>query len=259
MRGCLPVAVIRWVCTPKASAPRDSPSDGARQQFHAAKTGTRRLVLLRCTPMAVWLCRRLHTRNFSIRLFEINRRRAEELAEKLDWITVIQADPTERGVAEEEHLGQADVFVALRNADEQNIIASVLAKSMGVTKVIAVAHAATYLDLAYHIGVDHAFSPSRVAATEIRRTLEEGPLQQLETLADGVVDAYQVRIRIQSEVVGVKLKELKLSPNWIVAAVRRGDRAWVPGADDTLEIGDTALLIGRHGTEKQLKQLFGTE
>jgi trk system potassium uptake protein TrkA len=231
----------------------------ARKQFHDDKAGKRRIVLMGGTPMAVWLCRRLHNRNFSIRLFEINRQRAEDLAEKLDWITVIQADPTERGVAEEEHIGQADAFVALRNADEQNIIASVLAKSMGVTKVIAVAHGATYLDLAYHIGVDRAFSPSRVAATEIRRTLEEGPLQQLETLADGVVDAYQVRVRIQGEVVGVKLKELKLSPNWIVAAVRRGDQAWVPGADDTLEIGDTALLIGRHGTEKQLKQLFGTE
>ncbi len=231
----------------------------ARKQFHDDKAGKRRIVLMGGTPMAVWLCRRLHNRNFSIRLFEINRHRAEELAEKLDWITVIQADPTERGVAEEEHLGQADVFVALRNADEQNIIASVLAKSMGVTKVIAVAHAATYLDLAYHIGVDRAFSPSRVAATEIRRTLEEGPLQQLETLADGVVDAYQVRVRKKGKVVGVKLKELKLSPNWIVAAIRRGDKAWVPGADDTLEIDDTALLIGRHGTEKQLKQLFGTE
>ena len=64
---------------------------------------------------------------------------------------------------------------------------------------------------------------------------------------------------MQGQGVGVKREELKLWPNWIDAAVRRGERAWVPGADDTLEIGDTALLIGRHGTEKQLKQLFGTE
>ena len=121
--------------------------------------------------MAVWLCRKLHDRNFSIRLFEINRQRAEELAEKLDWVTVLQSDPTDRSVAEEEHIANADVFVALRNADEQNIIASVLAKIMGVEKVIAVTQGSTYLDLAYHIGVDRAFNPSRVAATEIRRTL----------------------------------------------------------------------------------------
>ena len=228
----------------------------ARKQFHDDKAGRRRIVLMGGTPMAVWLCRKLRDRNFSIRLFEINRRRAEELAEKLDWVTVLQADPTQRDVGVEEHIGQADVFIALRNADEQNLIASVLAKTFGVTKVIAVAHSSTYLDLGYHIGVDHVFSPSRVAAKEIQRTLDEGPLRKLETLADGVVDAYQVRVRIEGEAVGRKLKEIKLSPNWIVTAIRRGDRAWVPGADDALEVGDVALLVGRHGTEQQLKALF---
>ncbi len=75
-------------------------------------------------------------------------------------------------------------------------------------------------------------------------------------LAGGVADAYLVRIAIKGEVVGQRLKDIKLSPNWIVAAIRRGDNAWVPGADDTLEVGDTALLIGKRGTEKQLRKLF---
>ena len=228
----------------------------ARKLFHDDKLGRRRVVLMGGTPMAVWLCRTLHDRNFSIRLFEINRQRAEELAEKLDWVTVIQANPTDRSVAEEEHLGQADVFVALRSDDPDNIIASVLAKSMGVTQVIAVVQGSTYLDLVYLIGVDRAFNPSQVAVKEIERTLEESPLQQMSTLADGVVDAYQVRVSIKGEVVGRRLSDIKLTPNWIVAAIRRGDHAWVPGADDTLEVGDTALLIGKHGKEKQLKELF---
>ncbi len=227
-----------------------------RKLFHDDKLGRRRIVLMGGTPMAVWLCRALHDRNFSIRLFEINRQRAEELAEKLDWVTVIQANPTDRSVAEEEHLGQADVFVALRSDDPDNIIASVLAKSMGVTQVIAVVQGSTYLDLVYLIGVDRAFNPSQVAVKEIERTLEESPLQQMSTLADGVVDAYQVRVSIKGEVVGRRLSDIKLTPNWIVAAIRRGDHAWVPGADDTLEVGDTALLIGKHGKEKQLKELF---
>ena len=117
----------------------------------------------------------------------------------------------------------------------------------------------TYLDLVYLIGVDRAFNPSQVAVKEIERTLEESPLQQMSTLADGVVDAYQVRVSIKGEVVGRRLSDIKLTPNWIVAAIRRGDHAWVPGADDTLEVGDTALLIGKHGKEKQLKKLFAAE
>jgi trk system potassium uptake protein TrkA len=227
-----------------------------RKLFHDDKAGRRRVVLMGGTPMAVWLCRTLHDRNFAVRLFEIDRQRAEELAEKLDWVTVIQADPTDRSVAEEEQLGQADVFVALRNNDEGNIIASVLAKTMGVTRVMAAVQGSSYLDLVYHIGVDRAFNPSVEAAKEILGTLQESPLHRMTTLADGVVDAYQVRVSIKGEVVGRRLMDIKLSPNWIVAAIRRGDKAWVPGAQDMLEVGDTALLIGKHGTEKQLKKLF---
>jgi len=228
----------------------------ARRLFHDDKIGRRKVVLMGGTPMAVWLCRTLHDRNFSIRLFEINRQRAESLAEKLDWVTVIQANPTERSVAEEEHLGQADVFVALRKADEDNIIASVLAKTQGVTQVIAVVQSPTYNELGYLIGVDRPVNPSEVAAAEIMRTLSEGPFQRLPTIADGVVDAYQVRASIKGEAIGHKLREIKLSPNWIVAAIRRGDRAWVPGAEDSIEVGDSVLLVGRHGTEKQLRKLF---
>jgi Trk K+ transport system NAD-binding subunit len=132
----------------------------------------------------------------------------------------------------------------------------VLAKSTGVSQVIAVVQGSTYLDLVYLIGVDRAFNPSVVAATEIKRAVEEGPLHQLSSLADGVVDAYQVRVAIKGEAVGQKLREVKLSPNWIVAAIRRGDRAWVPGAEDTIEVGDTALLVGKHGMQKQLDKLF---
>ena len=231
----------------------------ARKLFHDDKLGRRRIVLMGGSPMAVWLCRSLRNRNFSIRLFETDRERAAELADKLDWITVIHADPTDRSIFEEEHIGQADVFGALRTDDEDNIIASVLAKSMGVTLVIAVLQSANYLDLVYHIGVDLAFSPSLVAADEILATLHESPLQKMSSLTDGVVDAFRVRVGRESEVIEKPLREVKLTPNWIVAAIRRGDRAWVPGAEDKVEAGDTVLVIGRTGMEKQLKTLFAVE
>ncbi|MCZ6444981.1 MAG: Trk system potassium transporter TrkA [Planctomycetota bacterium] len=228
----------------------------ARKLFHDDKLGRRRVVLMGGSAMAVWLCRALHDRNFSIRLFETDHQRAEELADKLDWVTVLQASPTDRNVFEEEHIGQADVFVALRGDDEDNIIASVLAKSLGVTQVIAVVAGSTYLDLVYHLGVDQAFSPSVVATTEIQMTLDDRPLQKLSSLADGVVDAYRVRVGDDAPVIGKALREVKLTPHWIIAAIRRGDRAWVPGADDTLQPTDTALVIGPHGRDKELKKLF---
>ena len=88
--------------------------------------------------------------------------------------------------------------------------------------------------------------------------LDDSPLQRLSSLADGVVDAYRVRAGRNGSVIGKPLKELKLAPHWIVAAIRRGDKAWVPGADDILQPNDIALLIGRHGMEKELKKLLSS-
>ncbi len=78
-------------------------------------------------------------------------------------------------------------------------------------------------------------------------------------MIDGVVDAYRVRVGRDSQMIGKPLHEVKLTHNWIIAAIRRGERAWVPSADDVVEAGDTVLVIGRHGMEKQLKKLFATE
>ena len=77
--------------------------DEARKQFRKERPKRRKVVLMGGTPMAVWLCRALREHAWSIRLFETNTARSEELAEKLDWVTVLNADPTDKGVFAEEH------------------------------------------------------------------------------------------------------------------------------------------------------------
>lgn len=228
-----------------------------RRQFHRDDTGRRRVVIMGGPPMAVWLCRALRERNWSIRLFETNRERAHALAEKLDWVTVLQADPTDRAVFDEEQIGHADVFAALLNDDEANIIGCVLAKSMGVTTCMAVVQKSTYVDLLYHLGVDRPFSPRLVAAKEIENVLDDSPLRKIASLADGEIDAYRVRIQEDSPVIGRTLAQIKLAPDWIMVAIRRGEQeVWVPGAEDVIRPGDTVLVTGRHGQESVLRRIF---
>ena len=112
---------------------------GQARKLFCSDLGRRQKIALMGGPsMSVWLCRALRQRDFSIRLFEIDRQRAEVLAEKLDWVTVIQADPSDRSVFEEENLMQVDAFVALLDHDEHNILGSAWAKSMGAKQAIAV-------------------------------------------------------------------------------------------------------------------------
>ena len=230
-----------------------------RRQIRRDDVGRRRVVIMGGPIMTVWLCQALRDRDWSIRVFETRRQRAQALAEQLPWVTVLNADPTDRNVYTEERLGQADVFVALLDDDEDNIIGSVLAKSLGVTQVIAVVQKSTYLDLLYHIGVDRPFSPRVVAAVEIESLIDDRPVRLLASLAEGEIDAFRVRIdeRGSGEAfIGKSLRDLKISPDWAIAAIRRANDVWVPGADDSLLNGDTILVIGRHGKEKDLQRLL---
>ena len=230
--------------------------EDARKLFRDEKGPRQRVVIMGGPPIAVWVCRSLRDRSFAIRLFERDRKRAEELAEKLPWVTVIQADPTDRNTFDEENLAQADAFVALLDNDEANIIGGVLAKIRGVATVITVVQKSKYLDLAYDIGVDTAFSTRHVASEEIDQLLDESALRHLGSLAAGSIDVFRVRIEAESGMSGKPLRELPLSPDWVLAAIQRDNQAFVPGADDTLQTGDVVLVVGRADRDETLRSLF---
>ena len=230
-----------------------------KKQFEQTEAGRRRIVLMGGAATAVWLCRTLRGAHASIRLFEEDRERAEELAAKLEWVTVLQGDPTDRSLFEEEHLEQADAFVGLLDDDdEQNILRCAWAKSMGVSTAVAVVQNPNYLRLLKPIGIDFAVTPRMLAAREILGAIDDSPLQSVATLAEGIINVYRAVVREGAPVIGKPLAEIKLSPNWIIAAVQRQNDVRVPLPDDSLDAGDVVLVIGRHGMEEKLTQLFTT-
>jgi len=228
----------------------------ARKRFEVASVERKQVIIVGGQSMAIWLAQSLNDRHWSIRLFEQDRALAESLAAQLDWVTVLNADPTDQAVSFEEKVGLADVFVALRDDDEDNIIAGVLAKSLGVPQVIAVVQRSSYLDLLSHVGVDYPFSPRVVAAKEIESLLDDSPIRTLATLADGSIEAYRIRASAKSPVLGQALRDLQQTPDWVIAAIRRGGDVWVPAADDAFQERDVILVIGAKGLEKDLKKIL---
>lgn len=231
--------------------------DDARKLYQGEKPARKRIVIMGGPAMAVWLCRELQDRSFAVRLFEKDRAKAEALADKLDWVTVINADPTDRGVFDEEGLGSADVFISLVESDETNIIAGVLARARGVDEVITVVQQAKYLDIVYDIGVDRALSTREEAVAELEQMLDDRELRHVTNLAEGKVDAWRVRVQSKSAVVGQSLRTLDLPEGFVIAALDRGGDAFVPGGDDELAADDAVLVVGAAGRDKELRALFG--
>jgi trk system potassium uptake protein len=218
-------------------------------------TRRRTVVIAGGTPIAVWLCEVLRRREWSIRLFEADGALARRLAEKLPWVTVLHADPTDRSVFAEEQIAKADVFIAVHQEEEENIVSAVFAKAHGVTECVAVVERARYLDLLTHIGVDRAYAPGMVAAKELGMLLDDSPFLRLATLVSGV-DIYLWRVA-ESDIEHQRpLAETNLSPEGVVAAIRREGEVWVPGPEDTIGPGDAVLIVGKAGAEKDIRRLL---
>ncbi len=230
--------------------------ESARKVFQKGKKKRQHIAVMGETPTAVWLCRALRSRVFSVRLFVRHHERAEELSEKLPHVTILEADPTDVTVFTDEHVERADAFIAVTEDDEHNILACAQAKALGVKMVIAVVQRAKYLHLLEHVGIDHAFSPRAVAVAAMKRLTAVGQVRSLAVFADGIAEVYEIAPSKRSKVLGHNLRAIKLPTQTMIAAIRRGDNVYVPGADDQIDPDDTFLAIGPRGIADNLHKLF---
>ena len=181
-----------------------------------------------------------------MRLFVEHRERAQELSEKLDHVTILDADPTDATISADEHIGKADAFVAATEDDEQNILACAQAKALGVKRSIVVVQRSKYLHLFPHVGIDHAFSPRNDAVKAILNLIDTSPIRSIATFAEGAATVYELH----------RLRNIKMPQHSIIAAIRSGDSVRIPGAEDEIAEGDTILVIGSAGITDDLRRLF---
>jgi trk system potassium uptake protein len=231
----------------------------ARRVFRTKDSGRRSAVIMGGSPVAVWLCRALKNRGFSIRLFEIDAERASELADKLPWVTVIQADPTDPNVFTDEHIENADAFVALTN-DEHNILSCAWAAGLGVKETYPVVSRRDYAPFVKAMGLNHTFSPGQLAVAEIQKRLKRKSLTKIASLTGDEMAIYRVRVGKDAPVIGKPLSELQLMPNCMVIVLEHDEHSGtVPSAHEILAERDVVFVVARQNFVDELRKLFAVK
>lgn len=231
----------------------------ARRVFRTKDSGRRSVVIMGGSPVAVWLCRALKNRGFSIRLFETDAERANELAEKLTWVTVIQSDPTDPNVFTDEHIENADAFVALTN-DEHNILSCAWAAGLGVKETYPVVSRRDYAPFVKAMGLNHTFSPGQLAVAEIQKRLKRKPLTKIASLTGDEMAIYRIRVGKDAPVIGKPLSELQLMPNCMVIVLEHDEHTGiVPSAHEILEERDVVFVVARQDFVDELRKLFAVK
>ncbi len=173
----------------------------------------------------------------SVKLIERNLERAEQLSEELEHTIVFCGDAADQELLAEENIDQVDVFIALTNEDETNIMSAMLAKKMGAKKVMVLIQRGAYVDLVQGGVIDVAISPQQATISELLTHVRRADIVNVSSLRRGAAEAIEAIAHgdeSTSKVVGREIGDLKLPPGTTIGAIVRGDEVMI--AHDTTKI-----------------------
>ncbi|MEE2983220.1 MAG: Trk system potassium transporter TrkA [Pseudomonadota bacterium] len=182
----------------------------------------------------------------NIKIIENNRDRARAISEDLKHAYVLLGDAADEDLLIEENIDNTDVFCALTNADEANIISSMLAKRLGAKTVMALINRAAYVDLVQRDIIDIAISPQQATIGSLLAHVRRGDVVKVHALRRGSAEAIEAIAhgdRNSSQVVGRSIEDVDLPPGTTIGAIVRGSKVIMVHHDTTIEPEDHVILF----------------
>ncbi len=170
----------------------------------------------------------------NIKLVDYNAEKAYRLAETLDKTLIINEDGRNTEAMMEEGLANMDAFVAVTGRSETNILAAMLARRMGVKKVIAEVENLNYINLAESIGIDTIINKKLVTASNIFRFTMSTDVQAIKCLTGSDAEVLEFIVKPNSPATKARIRDLGLPDDAIVGGIVRGDKAFI--AVENMEI-----------------------
>ncbi|MFA7607149.1 MAG: Trk system potassium transporter TrkA [Rhodocyclaceae bacterium] len=208
--------------------------------------------------------------DYNVKVLETNKRRADMLATELNRALVLRGDATDEKLLENEGIDETDLFVALTNDDEDNIMSASLAKRMGARRTLALINRRSYVDLVQGGPIDIAISPAQTSIGSLLAHVRRGDVVAVHSLRRGAAEALEIIAHgseKDSKVVGRRIDQISLPRGATIAAVVREERrpdgrlmrnqVLMPHHDTVIESGDHVVVFCTHKRlVKQVEKLF---
>ncbi|MBE8598043.1 Trk system potassium transporter TrkA [Xenorhabdus sp. BG5] len=185
-------------------------------------------------------------KDYSVKLIEHNQKRAIELAELLHDTIVFYGDASDQELLAEEHIEQVDVFIALTNDDEANIMSAMLAKRMGAKKAMVLIQRSAYVDLVQGGVIDIAISPQQATVSALLGHVRKADIVSVFSLRRGVAEAIEAIAHGDehtSKVVGRKISDIKLPPGTTIGAIVRNEEVIIANDYSIIQQGDHVIMF----------------
>lgn len=226
-------------------------------------TSAKRIFIIGGGLIGMHLSKMLLRNHVQVTLIEQDAERCQDLSVELPGATIVNGNGTMQDVLITEGMRDADAVVALTGYDEENLIVSLFASYMGIKKTVTKLNRTEYLDVYNTVGVDTVISPKLLTANAIVRYVRAMSstsgihMAALSRIMDEKAEAIEFKVPENLPFINIPFKSLKILPNVLVAAISRGRDVIIPSGNDSLQPGDSVVVItSRDASIQELAQIF---
>lgn len=189
---------------------------------------------------------RILEKNHQVKLIERSAERATQLTSELNHTLVLNGDASDIELLTEENIEQFDVYIAVTNDDEANIMSSLLAKKLGVRKTMVLIQRDAYLDLVHGGAIDIAISPQQATISALLTHVRRGAINNVYSLRGGAAESIEIVAKgdeSSSKVVGKEIQDIKLPPGTTIGAVVRGTEVIIAHSNTVIMEEDHVVVF----------------
>jgi len=192
----------------------------------------------------------------NIKLVDYNAEKAYRLAEMLDKTLIINEDGRNTEAMMEEGLSNMDAFVAVTGRSETNILTAMLAKRMGVKKVIAEVENLNYINLSESIGIDTIINKKLVTASNIFRFTMSTDVQAIKCLTGSEAEVLEFIVKPNSPATKSTVRDMGLPEDVIVGGIVRGDKVFIASGQTQINAYDRVVVFSMPGSIGKIGHFF---
>lgn len=196
--------------------------------------------------------------DYQVKVIESNEERAEFLSEIIDDVTIINADSSNEDILLEENIEHMDVFCALTNDDEANILSAMLAKKLGSKTVLSIINKISYSDLVENQEIDITVSPEDLTMGALLTHIRKGSIVKAHSLMRGNLELLELELRDKedSKIIGKNIEQINISENVIICCIIRDENFIFDISNLLLEKNDHLVCLVNKKDVKQIEELF---
>ena len=185
-------------------------------------------------------------KKYHVKLIEHNVARTEVISEIVDNTIVLRGDAADKDLLREENIDEMDIFCAVTNDEQINILSAMLAKRMGARKVMALINRPAYVDLVQSSNIDIAISPEQATIGTLLARVRRGDVVVVHSLRRGAAEAIEAIAHgdeNSSKVVGRRVDQIKLPPGTTIDAIVRGEEVIIAHHYTVIKPEDHVILF----------------